>query len=139
LELPVIVKHFTKILYICGIITMLPILLFFIPWPMFSLTGMNMSANTGILFAKHWGLMAACFGALLVYSAMHPELRRPVVIAAAIEKLGLCVIIAVGWNDPGFAAFHSTLFVDGFMVLLFGLYLLSGGEPDRSRSFVNSR
>ncbi len=134
-----IVKHFGKILYVCGAITMLPILLFFVPWPMFSLLGMSMVANTGVLFAKHWGLLAATIGALLIYSAMHPELRRPIVIAAAIEKLGLCVIIAVGWNDPGFAAFHSTLFVDGFMVLLFGLYLLSGGEPDRTRLFANSR
>ena len=134
-----IVKHFGKILYICGAITMLPIVLFFVPWPMFSLMGMSMVSNTGVLFAKHWGLMAACFGALLIYSGMHPELRRPIVIAAAIEKLGLCVIIAVGWNDPGFAAFHATLFVDGLMVLLFGLYLLSGGEPDHKRAFANSR
>ena len=134
-----IVKHFGKILYVCGVITMLPILLFFIPWPMFSLTGMSMTANTGVLFAKHWGLLAATIGALLFYSAMHPEFRRPIVIAAAIEKLGLCVIIAVGWNDPGFAAFHTTLFVDGLMVLLFGLYLLSGGEPDHKRAFANSR
>ena len=92
-----IVKHFTKILYVCGVITMLPILLFFIPWPMFTLTGMSMAANTGVLFAKHWGLLAASIGGLLFYSAMHPPLRRPIVIAAAIEKLGLCVIIAVGW------------------------------------------
>ena len=134
-----IVKHFNKILYVCGAITMLPILLFFIPWPMFSLLGMSMTANTGILFAKHWGLLAATIGALLIYSGMHPELRRPIVIAAAIEKLGLCVIIAVGWNDPGFAAFHSTLFVDSLMVLLFGLYLLSGGEPDHARAVADSR
>ena len=134
-----IVKHFSKILYVCGAITMLPILLFFIPWPMFSFLGMSMTANTGILFAKHWGLLAATIGALLIYCGMHPELRRPIVIAAAIEKLGLCVIIAVGWNDPGFAAFHSTLFVDGLMVLLFGLYLLSGGEPDHARAVADSR
>ncbi len=134
-----IVKHFTKILYVCGILTMLPIVFFFLPWPMFSLMGISMTPNTGILFAKHWGLLAACFGGLLFYSAMHPELRRPVVIAAAIEKLGLCVIIAVGWNDPGFAAFRPALFIDGLMVLLFGLYLLSGGEPDRTRLFADSR
>lgn len=133
-----IVKHFTKILYVCGVITMLPILLFFIPWPMFTLTGMSMTANTGVLFAKHWGLLAATIGALLIYSAMHPPLRRPIVIAAAIEKLGLCVIIAVGWNDPGFSPFHATLFVDGLMVLLFGLYLLAGGEPAATRSFADS-
>lgn len=133
------VKHFTKILYISGVITMLPILFFFVPWTMFSLNGMVMNADSGIVFAKHWGLMAACFGGLLVYAAGRPEIRRPIVIAAAIEKMGLCVIIAVGWNDPGFAAFHLTLFVDGLFVILYGLYLLAGGEPDPDRLSARSR
>lgn len=134
-----IVKHFTKILYISGIVTMLPILFFFIPWPMFTLNGMVMNADSGIVFAKHWGLMAACFGGLLVYAAGRPEIRRPIVIAAAIEKMGLCVIIAVGWTDPGFAAFHLTLFVDGLFVILYGLYLLAGGEPDPDRLNARTR
>jgi hypothetical protein len=137
LEPAMIAKHFAKILYVCGVITLLPIALFFMPWPVFSATGMMMTSNTGILFAKHWGLMAACFGGLLIYAGMHPEVRRPIVIAAAIEKLGLCVIIAVGWNDRGYEPFHSTLFVDGLMVILFGLYLIAGG--DSHARFADSR
>ncbi len=121
-----IAKHFTKILYITGFITMVPILFFFLPWPMFNLTGMSVGANSGVAFAKHWGLMAACFGGLLVYSASHVEVRRPVVIAAAIEKMGLCVIVAVGWSDPGLAGFRGALFIDGLCVILYGLWLLGG-------------
>jgi hypothetical protein len=123
-----IVKHFPKVLYITGVITMVPILYFFLPWPMFNLNGMVMTANSGVAFAKHWGLLAACMGGLLFYSASHPELRRPVVIAAAIEKMGLCVIVIVGWTDPGFAGFHPVVFIDGLCVALYGLWLLSGGD-----------
>ena len=127
------VKHFTKILWVCGLITMLPILMFFIPWTMFSLTGIDVGRQLGVPFIKHWGLMAFCFGGLLVYAATHPEVRRPIVIFAGVEKLGLCVIIAMGWSEPFMAPLHATLFVDGAMVILFGLYLLSGGEPERRR------
>jgi hypothetical protein len=123
-------KHFDKVLYVCGAITLLPIALFFMPWQMFSATGMVMTNNTGVLFAKHWGLLAACFGGLLIYAGLHPEVRKPIVVAAAIEKLGLCVIIAFGWNDRGYEPFHGTLFVDGLMVVLFGLYLISGSDRE---------
>ena len=132
-------KHFTKILYVCGFLTMTPIVMFFLPWLTLSMLGLDVGREAGVPFTKHWGLMAACFGGLLVYAAGHPEARRPIVIAAAIEKMGLCVIIAVGWSDPGFAAFHLTLFVDGLFVLLYGLYLLAGGEPDPQRLAARNR
>ena len=94
-----IVRHFTRILYISGAITMLPIVMFFIPWAMFSLTGISVGNGAGVAFVKHWGLMAFCFGALLVYAASHVEARRPIVIAVGIEKMGLCVIVLAGWGD----------------------------------------
>ena len=128
-----VVKHFTKILYISGILTMLPIAMFFLPWATMGLLGMSAGKEAGIAFAKHWGLMAFCFGALLFYAASHVEIRRPVVIAAAVEKLGLCVIVAMGWNEPALQAFRSALFIDGAMVLLFGIYLLSGASSTERR------
>ena len=128
-------KHFSKILIISGIITMLPIVMFFFPWAMLSLFGLNVGREAGVPFTKHWGLLAFCFGALLVYSAKHVELRRPIVIAAAIEKIGLCVIIAMAWNEPSLQALRPILFVDGIIVLIYGVWLLSGSSstPELSR------
>ena len=100
-------KHFSKILIITGIITMLPIVMFFFPWAMLSFLGLDVGREAGVPFTKHWGLLAFCFGALLVYSAKHVELRRPIVIAAAIEKIGLCVIIAMAWNEPSLQALRQ--------------------------------
>ena len=121
-------KHFSKILIITGIITMLPIVMFFFPWAMLSFLGLDVGREAGVPFTKHWGLLAFCFGALLVYSAKHVELRRPIVIAAAIEKIGLCVIIAMAWNEPSLQALRPILFVDGLIVLIYGVWLLSGSS-----------
>ena len=128
-------KHFSKILVITGIITMLPIVMFFFPWAMLNYFGLNVGREAGVPFTKHWGLLAFCFGALLVYSAKHFELRRPIVIAAAIEKIGLCVIIAMAWNEPSLQALRPILFVDGIIVLIYGVWLLSGSSstPELAR------
>ena len=123
-----IVKHFTKILIVTGIITMLPIVMFFLPWAMLSIVGLDVGREAGVPFTKHWGLLAFCFGALLVYSASHPELRRPIVVAAAVEKIGLCVIIAMAWNEPSLQALRPILFVDGIIVLIYGVWLLRGAS-----------
>ena len=123
-----IVKHFTKILYVTGIITMLPIVMFFLPWAMLSIIGLDVGREAGVPFTKHWGLLAFCFGALLVYSASHAEIRRPIVVAAAIEKFGLCVIVAMAWNEPSLQALRPILFVDGIIVLIYGMWLLSGAS-----------
>ena len=121
-------KHFSKILIVTGLITMTPIVMFFFPWAMLGLFGLNVGREAGVPFTKHWGLLAFCFGALLVYSAKHVELRRPIVIAAAIEKIGLCVIVAMAWNEPTLQALRPILFVDGIIVVIYGLWLLGGSS-----------
>ena len=123
-----IVKHFTKILVVTGIISMLPIVMFFLPWAMLNIVGLNVGREAGVPFTKHWGLLAFCFGALLVYSASHVELRRPIVVAAAVEKIGLCVIIAMAWNEPSLQALRPILFVEGTIVLIYGVWLLRGAS-----------
>ena len=128
-----IVKHFTKILYITGFITMLPLLQFFLPWWVLGVTGLSIRDITGIFFVRHWGLMAFCIGALLVYSAIHPQLRRGVVIAAAIEKMGLVVMIALTWNDPVLSVLRPVAVIDGLFVWMYAIYLISGAS---SRDFA---
>ncbi len=125
-----IVKHFTKILVVTGIISMLPIVMFFLPWAMLNIVGLNVGREAGVPFTKHWGLLAFCFGALLVYSASHVELRRPIVVAAAVEKIGLCVIIAMAWNEPSLQALRPILFVEGTIVLIYGVWLLRGASSE---------
>ncbi len=55
--------------------------------------------------------------------------RRPIVMAASVEKLGLCALIAAGWNNPSLHGLHGALFVDGVCVLLYAIYLFTDPKP----------
>ena len=57
-----------------------------------------------------------------------PESRRPIVIATAVEKLGMVSLIAFGWNDPLLAGLHPVLFADGASVVLYAIYLCSASS-----------
>ena len=121
-------RHFDKILYLTGAVTLTPLLQFFLPTLNLGLSGLVVGDDAGMLFARHWGLMAACIGALLIFSATRPAFRRPVVLAAMVEKLGLVVLIAMSWNVPAMAGLHLAALFDGVCVLLYGAYLL--GQPN---------
>ena len=116
-------RHFDKILYASGAVTLTPLLQFFLPTLNLGLSGLAVGDDAGMLFARHWGLMAACFGALLIFSAKRPDIRKPVVVAALVEKFGLVSLIVMGWNTPGLAGLHLTAFFDGVCVFLYGAYL----------------
>ncbi len=119
-------KNFTKILYITGAITMLPLLQFFLPATVLGQSGLQVGDAAGMAFAQHWGLVVFCIGALLVYAARHKEVRRPIVLAAGVEKLGIVVLVLLHYSDPLLQGLHTALFVDGFTVLLYAVYLLQG-------------
>ncbi len=41
------------------------------------------------VIARHWGLLVALVGGLLMYAAYHPEVRVPVMVVAVAEKLAI--------------------------------------------------
>jgi len=57
--------------------------------------------------------MALCFGALLVFASRHAPGRGAVVLAAAAEKLGLALLIALAWNEPALKGLHGAAVFDG--------------------------
>lgn len=116
-------RHFDKILYVTGVVTITPLLQFFLPTLNLGLSGLVVGDETGMLFARHWGLMAACFGALLLLAGARPAIRKPIVLAAMVEKLGLVTLIAMAWNTPALAGLHVAALFDGACVLLYGAYL----------------
>lgn len=121
-------KYFTQILYVTGAITMLPLLQFFAPGAILPLSNLQVGDPAGMFHAQHWGLMAFCFGALLVYVARHPPLRKPVVLAAGVEKLGLCALVLLGWSDPALQGLHLAALVDGVCVVLYGTWFVSAAK-----------
>jgi hypothetical protein len=49
---------------------------------------------------RHWGVLIAVVGALIVYSAGDAAVRTPVLIAAAVEKIALGLLLFRGSVKP---------------------------------------
>jgi hypothetical protein len=43
--------------------------------------------------ARHWSLLAALVGGLLMYAGYHPEARLPALIIGAAEKLAFGILV----------------------------------------------
>ncbi|MFZ6731415.1 hypothetical protein ACO0LG_05810 [Undibacterium sp. Ji42W] len=118
-------KIIRKILYVSGTVTMLGGLQFIAPTLFLQASGMQVGDVTGLFFARHWGLMAFVVGALIIYAVKQTQARRAILLAAAVEKLGLVVMLAINWSEPALQGLHTAAFFDGACVLLYLIYLLN--------------
>ena len=119
-----ITQHISTILWITGIMTMLPLLQFFLP-AMF-IKRFNQTAihdDVGLMFARHWGALVFVLGGLLVYAASHSELRGPIIAAALIEKAALVLLIIINLRQPFGKGFVLTAAFDGACCVIYALYL----------------
>jgi hypothetical protein len=82
--------YIKPILVITGIATASMIAAFFAPATVLNQLFQH-PPNDAVSFAitQHWALLVFCFGALLIYAAYHPDLRKPVLVFTIIEKIGL--------------------------------------------------
>ena len=46
-----------------------------------------------VMITRHWGLLVALIGGLLVYAGYHAEAQLPVMIAAVAEKLAIGALV----------------------------------------------
>lgn len=118
--------HISIILLVTGIVTALPLLQFVAPKLAIKLLyKLEIDDQAGMLFARHWGLMAACFGGLLIYASSHEEVRAPVVAAALLEKAGLVGVLAADWNKPHAKGLRLAGIFDAACTVVFAIWLLS--------------
>jgi uncharacterized protein with PQ loop repeat len=82
-------------------------------------------ASIAVFFVMHWGLLVFVVGCLIIYSAYTPAIRVPILIAAAIEKfaLGLLVFFGPVRRTSGMT---TSAVVDGVFAILYVLYLVGG-------------
>ena len=74
---------------------------------------------------RHWGLLIALVGGLLIYAAYHAEVRTPVLVVAAAEKLGVALIF--GTALPRSAALMFVIGADAVMAILCLILLFNSG------------
>ncbi|MDY7536862.1 hypothetical protein QN372_01800 [Undibacterium sp. RTI2.1] len=116
-------RYIKIILYIAGGIMLLAGLQFIVPLPLLQAQQLVVSDSAGILFARHWSLLVACLGGLLIYSARHPECRIPIIVAVTVEKIGLVGVLLMSLNDAALKPMLPVIVLDGGFVILFLIYL----------------
>jgi len=86
----VISRHIKPILIVTGLITASLIIAFFAPAIVLGQWFVDAPADAvSLAVTRHWGLLVFCFGALLVWAAYRPEIRKPVLIFTIVEKVAL--------------------------------------------------
>jgi hypothetical protein len=119
-------QYFSIILVVAGVFTMLPLVQFVAPANGLRLLyKLDLSEPAGRLFARHWGLMAACFGGLLVYAGSHPAVRAPIVLGAMIEKAGLVGLVLADWSQPHARGLRLACVFDAACTLIFAVWFLT--------------
>ena len=121
----IIADHIRTVLLISGAFTLLPIVVFLLPTrgPRL-LFGVDAPEGAGGLFTRHWSVLAPSLGALLIYAAWHPELRAPLMLAAAIEKAGLVGLIVADWKKAHTARMRPIVICDLIIISAYVIYLV---------------
>ncbi len=101
-------------LYVTGIITMLPGLIFLFPiFFSFKIFKIELKDELTIFFVRLWGLLVFLMGALILCSVHNPAIRQHILIAAIISKGCLVLLILkassseLGKNMRGTAVFDT--------------------------------
>ena len=84
--------------------------------------GVETTDPLALLLARHWALLAALVGGLLLYAAYHPEVRVAAMTMAAVEKLGFAgLILFGGWKRTPTATRTALIDLAMAFVLLLAL------------------
>jgi hypothetical protein len=121
-----LVEHFAAVLWVTGAITATPVVQFLAPRQVLArMYRIELTDEAGLFLARHWGLLAASMGGLLMFAAAHPEARPAVVTAALIEKAGMAVAFALVRRRPFARGLRMVAAFDTACVLLYATWLIT--------------
>lgn len=120
-----LVEHFATVLWVTGAITVVPVLQFFAPRQVLALMyRIELTDEPGLFLARHWGLLAASIGGLLMFAAAHPEVRTAVVVAALVEKAGIVAAFVLVRRRPFARGLRLAAAFDTVCVVLYAAWLV---------------
>ena len=84
--------------------------------------GVENLASSAVFFVRHWGVLIFIIGGLIVYSAYALATRTPVLIAAAIEKFAIGLLVFFGPMKRT-NVMTAIAILDGIFAILYVAYL----------------
>ena len=95
--------------------------------------GESLAGPVAEIVVRNWGALIGLVGAMLIYGAFHPPVRRLVLLVAGVSKAVFIALVLVFGRDYLGQAVGVAVGVDAVMVLLFGVYLAG---PRRARGMA---
>lgn len=119
-----VTEHISIILSVTGGITALAMLQFFFPVKFLKLLNqIELHDDTGMFYARHWGLVVFSLGVLLMYAANHAQVRDAIILCVLIEKIGMVALIVLNRKRLFVRGLIVTGVFDGICVVLYMAYL----------------
>lgn len=113
-------NYLTIMLYVTGVITVLPGLLFIFPVTVADkLFKIELKDELITFCIRHWGLLVGIMGALIICSVHVPEIRTHILIAAIIEKAAIVFLILTAWKKDFTQGMRATVVIDTICVVLY--------------------
>ncbi len=86
--------------------------------------GETISGNVANIIVRNWAALITLIGAMLIYGAFEPKVRRFALLIASISKIIFIILVLFfGKSYLGFDIGTAIIF-DSVMVILFAAYLL---------------
>ncbi len=83
------------ILFIVGIINLVPIIVFFDPTKTVKLYGVSIEGESLTILMRHRGVLLGLVGLLLIFAAVKPEFRVFAIVLALISKLAFIFLVFI--------------------------------------------
>jgi hypothetical protein len=114
------------IMLVAGALTCTMIYAFIAPRAALTSTfGATLEGPVAEVVARNWGALIALIGAMLIYGAFHPGVRKfALVVAAASKVVFIALVLVQGSLFLGYQA-GTAILIDGLWVVLFAWYLLT--------------
>ena len=84
--------------------------------------GVESPDSSAVFFVRHWGVLIFAVAGLIVQSAYTPAIRTPVLVAAALEKFAMGLVVLFG-PVKRTTAMTAIATVDGVFAVLYVAYL----------------
>ncbi len=118
-----IAAYIEPILYVTGALTASMLLQFAAPGPVLrAFNGLEVHDDVALFFARASALPIALFGVLLIWAAIDPAIRTPVMVVVAIGKAGFVGVILTRIKDFA-GGYLLTAVFDSLCVVTYGAYL----------------
>jgi hypothetical protein len=115
--------YITPVLSVTGLVTASIIVAFVAPEAVLNKLCTKPPADwVSLAIIRHWALLVFCIGVLLVYAAYKPDIRAPILLAAATEKIVLAAGVFL-LRLPLRAIAYIVAAFDAAFAVLYLLYL----------------